>query len=168
MSDQQVKPGLWRLDKGGIYEVLFCATHTETEEAMVVYRALYGDRKLWVHPASMWFETIPSADGAQRFTFLGTSDCKKCLNPGCAFRGSDWTPDPAVECFGYEPPVTKADRIRSMNNEELAASIAEIADCVLCETKVNMNCRFHHGGFSCQDSWLEWLRQEDGEILDEP
>ena len=120
MNDHEIKPGLWRHYKGGMYEVLFCATHTETEETMVVYRALYGDRKLWVRPASMWFDPIPDADGTQRFTFLGTSDCKKCLNTGCVMRDSDWTPDPAVECFGYKPPVTNADGIRTMNDEELA------------------------------------------------
>ena len=40
------------------YEVLGMARHSETEEEMVVYRALYGERGLWVRPAAMWCETV--------------------------------------------------------------------------------------------------------------
>ena len=50
--------GKYRHFKGNEYEVVAIARHSETEEAMVVYRALYGDRGIWVHPASMWNETV--------------------------------------------------------------------------------------------------------------
>ena len=45
------------------------ARHSETLEEMVVYRALYGERGLWVRPASMWNETV-ERDGKtyRRFT----------------------------------------------------------------------------------------------------
>src|SRR5579885_1879458 len=45
-----VTPGRYRHDKGGEYEVIGCARHSETEEDFVVYRALYGERGLWVDP----------------------------------------------------------------------------------------------------------------------
>lgn len=54
----EIKPGKYRHFKGGEYEVLFVASHSETMEPMVVYRALYGERGLWVRPASMWSEQI--------------------------------------------------------------------------------------------------------------
>ena len=57
MSDG-VKIGKYRHFKGKEYEVLFTATHSETLEPMVVYRALYGERGLWVRPASMWTEHV--------------------------------------------------------------------------------------------------------------
>ena len=41
--------------------VLGLATHSETEEPMVVYRPLYGERGLWVRPAAMWNETVERA-----------------------------------------------------------------------------------------------------------
>ena len=41
-----------------MYKVIAVAKHSETEEEMVVYKALYGDGGLWVRPASMWNETI--------------------------------------------------------------------------------------------------------------
>ena len=52
-----VLPGRYRHFKGNEYEVLGMARHSETEEEMVVYRALYGERGLWVRPAAMWCET---------------------------------------------------------------------------------------------------------------
>ena len=50
--------GRYRHFKGNAYEVIALARHSETEETMVVYRALYGDGAVWVRPASMWHETV--------------------------------------------------------------------------------------------------------------
>ncbi len=50
--------GTYRHYKGGLYEVIGTAIHSETGEEMVVYRALYGERALWVRPAGMWFDKI--------------------------------------------------------------------------------------------------------------
>ena len=54
----QIPAGRYRHFKGNEYEVIGIARHSETEEPMVVYRALYGERGLWVRPAGMWNETI--------------------------------------------------------------------------------------------------------------
>ena len=51
-------PGLYRHYKGGLYEVLGTARHSETLEPLVVYRALYGAHGLWVRPAAMFTETV--------------------------------------------------------------------------------------------------------------
>jgi hypothetical protein len=67
-----IRPGRWRHFKGGEYEVLGVALHSETQEPMVVYRALYGERGLWVRPASMWNETVTrNGETLPRFTYLG-------------------------------------------------------------------------------------------------
>ena len=55
---QTIQPGRYRHFKGNAYEVVGIARHSETEEPMVVYRALYGDGGLWVRPAEMWNETV--------------------------------------------------------------------------------------------------------------
>lgn len=69
---QTVRPGRWRHFKGKEYEVMGVASHSETLEPMVVYRALYGEGGLWVRPLSMWLETV-ERDGVTcpRFTYLG-------------------------------------------------------------------------------------------------
>lgn len=68
----EIRPGLYRHYKGKDYRVLFLARHSETEEWMVVYQALYGERGLWVRPASMWNETV-ECDGRSvpRFLYIG-------------------------------------------------------------------------------------------------
>ena len=55
---QTVEPGLYQHFKGGRYEVVATATHSETQEPMVVYKALYGDFGLWVRPLAMFCETV--------------------------------------------------------------------------------------------------------------
>lgn len=50
--------GIYRHYKGHLYEVTGIARHSETEEALVVYRALYGEYGLWVRPAAMFTETV--------------------------------------------------------------------------------------------------------------
>ncbi|WP_033121664.1 DUF1653 domain-containing protein [Oscillibacter sp. ER4] len=69
---ESIKPGRYRHFKGKEYEVLGIARHSETEEELVVYRALYGDFSLWVRPVSMWNETV-ERDGKtfRRFTYIG-------------------------------------------------------------------------------------------------
>ena len=68
----EIRPGRYRHFKGGEYEVIGMARHSETMEELVVYRALYGERGLWVRPAAMWLETV-ERDGTQfqRFTYIG-------------------------------------------------------------------------------------------------
>ena len=68
----EFRPGRYRHFKGKEYELLFTARHSETEELMVVYRALYGERGIWVRPAAMWNETV-ERDGRRlrRFTYVG-------------------------------------------------------------------------------------------------
>ena len=53
-----IEPGRYRHYKGNDYEVIGEARHSETEEPFVVYRALYGDRSLWIRPRSMFLETV--------------------------------------------------------------------------------------------------------------
>ena len=68
---EDIRPGRYRHFKGGEYEVFGVASHSETLEPMVVYRALYGAGGLWVRPAQMWNEWV-ERDGYRgpRFIFL--------------------------------------------------------------------------------------------------
>ena len=62
MSDP-LPPGPYRHYKGGLYDVLGVARHSETDEALVVYRPRYGDRGLWVRPLAMFLETVDGPGG---------------------------------------------------------------------------------------------------------
>ena len=53
-----IEKGIYRHFKGQFYAVDNIAKHSETDEFYVVYRALYGERGLWVRPLEMFDETI--------------------------------------------------------------------------------------------------------------
>ena len=68
----EIKRGKYRHFKGNEYEVLYLAKHSETQEDLVVYKALYGDGEVWVRPAKMWNETVEREGKTfPRFTFIG-------------------------------------------------------------------------------------------------
>lgn len=60
--------GRYRHYKGHEYEVIGVARHSETLEALVVYRPLYNASGLWVRPHTMFFEDV-EIDGAHRPRF---------------------------------------------------------------------------------------------------
>ena len=54
----ETPPGLYRHYKGLMYEVVGTVRHSESLESMTLYRALYGDKGLWVRPAAMFNEEV--------------------------------------------------------------------------------------------------------------
>ena len=50
--------GVYRHYKGNYYKVIAVAKHTETEEDLVVYMALYGNNDIWCRPLNMWNDEI--------------------------------------------------------------------------------------------------------------
>lgn len=53
------KGKIFRHFKGDLYLVEDFVTHSETQEKMVLYRALYGDCGLYVRPFEMFLEEVP-------------------------------------------------------------------------------------------------------------
>lgn len=71
-NTSSICPGRYRHFKGGEYEVLGTATHSETYEKLVVYRPLYNETGLWVRPLAMFLESV-NHEGkvVSRFTRIG-------------------------------------------------------------------------------------------------
>lgn len=63
--------GRYRHYKGAEYEVLGAVLHSETQEVLVLYRALYAEHGLWVRPHAMFFSDVVIDGRAQpRFAFV--------------------------------------------------------------------------------------------------
>ena len=63
--------GRYQHYKGGQYEVIGVARHSETQEPLVIYRPLYGDSGLWVRPYAMFYEQVEVMGTLQpRFALL--------------------------------------------------------------------------------------------------
>lgn len=71
--------GVYRHYKGNLYKALYVATHTETEEPLAVYQALYGEHGIWARPLAMFLDDVTLSDGSvvQRFTLVEESDIIK-------------------------------------------------------------------------------------------
>lgn len=53
-----IELGKYKHFKGNEYEVIGVVKHSETLEELVLYRALYGERGMWVRPIDMWQEEL--------------------------------------------------------------------------------------------------------------
>ena len=68
----ELQRGIYQHYKGQLYQVFHGATHSETEEKLVVYQCLYGDYSIWVRPLTMFTETITTHDDreVERFKLI--------------------------------------------------------------------------------------------------
>lgn len=67
------KPGPYKhYKRGDDYTVIDIVFHSETEETLVLYRAEYGERQLWVRPLEMFVESVDvNGQNVPRFRYVG-------------------------------------------------------------------------------------------------
>lgn len=87
------KEKYFRHFKGGIYKFIGKATDSETQEELVVYQAMYGDKKIWVRPIDMFYE-IMTIDGKQvnRFRELTYEETLKYVGDERIWYDADYVP----------------------------------------------------------------------------
>ncbi|MFH1583214.1 MAG: DUF1653 domain-containing protein [Candidatus Falkowbacteria bacterium] len=71
-----LKLGRYQHYKGGKYEVVGIASHSETGEELAIYRALYGDRKIWARPLAMFLNEVEiEGKKVPRFKLIKDKNC---------------------------------------------------------------------------------------------
>lgn len=86
------------------------------------------------------------------------AECWKCANePECP-----WACPKDIICSSFKPykskPITNADRIRAMTDEELAEFIAYKTSCETCVVRKGGSDECHNT--NCSTAWLDWLKEE--------
>ena len=72
MQNSTLKLGKYKHYKGNEYEVIGIATHSETLEELVIYRASYDNQDLWSRPLTMFIEEVEvSGKRVPRFEYVG-------------------------------------------------------------------------------------------------
>lgn len=64
-----LQAGIYKHYKGNLYQVFHVATHSETEEKVVVYQCLYDDYSIWVRPYDMFVEQVQLENGEMKPRF---------------------------------------------------------------------------------------------------
>ena len=75
MQELKIK-GIYKHYKGDLYLVEDVAYHSETQEKLVVYRALYGDNRLWLSPYEMFLEEVNKNGQKYRFELQNIKSVK--------------------------------------------------------------------------------------------
>ena len=160
MFMREVRIGeIYRHFKGGLYQVMAIATHSETKEKMVVYQALYGDMQVWLRPYEMFVSEVdhdkyPLVKQKYRFELLNTlanagnmagkemshTDVKTAdiKQPNIDTKADDKA---IVESMVDNSPVNSAKK-ENDNYSELAKQgvdvrLLEFLDAPTCQDKIN-------------------------------
>lgn len=112
-------------DKGMLYQIITIARHTETDEDMVVYQALYGDYKIYTRPLDMFMsrvdrEKYPGAEAVYRF-----EKCEKAEEDKAAFK------------TGEVHSTSKGDTLKG-DTECVSSDLLEFLDAKTYEQQRNL------------------------------
>lgn len=131
--------------KGNLYKVITTAVHTETEEQLVIYQALYGDFKVYARPLAMFTEEVDKVkypDVSQKMRF---EPVQQLVEPvvATAKQASKEMPslDPMVEAYldtdSYREKINILHGLQHRITEDMLTTMAIVIDFELPEGDIN-------------------------------
>ena len=138
-----VRPGRYRHFKGNEYQVLGVARHSETEEEMVVYRALYGEGGLWVRPAAMDSSGAQRKEFSLQGCFLFWVHCTRASGKRCSSSGQGLSqivvafPSGGVEKRAFGPLHLDQQGFKTLISAR--ATLRDIASLLLSYSSVSQS-----------------------------
>ncbi len=142
----------YRHFKGGNYEIVAIATHTETGEQLVIYKALYGEETVYARPLEMFLEKVdrikyPEVTQEYRFERIVEQE----ETPGEI--------DPRLLMFldakGYREKLEVLDGMRDTITDSLIDAFAVASDLEIRAGRVEdrfdelRSCLMTHARFEC-------------------
>mgnify|MGYP005998186395 CR=1 FL=1 len=148
-----LKPGLYQHYKGPMYRVLGVTTHSETEESLVLYQALYGEQGLWSRPLSMFVETVTTDAGESVARFAYSKQQTMVLEVAklCVKAGQS---DAFLAAFAQAEPLIA--RQSGYIDHQLMTSVDGRDEFLLQVTWQSIDD--HRDGFRQSPDYLEWRR----------
>ena len=131
--------------KGNLYKVITTAVHTETEEQLVIYQALYGDFKVYARPLAMFMEEVDKVkypDVSQKMRFEPVQQLVEPVG-ATAEQASEEMPslDPMVEAYldtdSYREKINILHGLQHRITEDMLTTMAIVIDFELPEGDIN-------------------------------
>lgn len=158
MSNKPVPQQIYRHFKGNLYRIVTLARHSETNEELVVYQALYGDYQVYARPLDMFMERVdrnkyPNAPQEYRFELqqeliqtpaqvrkVEVRQEEEQTREQAKVQIEDFTKDPTEE------KTEAATEIPEQNQEELNIDplVLEFLDADSYEERLNILAALHH------------------------
>ena len=140
---------IYRHFKGGLYQVLTVAEHTETGEELVIYQAMYGDFKIYARPLEMFVSPVdrtkyPDAAQELRFQPQGAGRQTEATAPERA--ATDVQTSQGVSAEAKEVQPIQQDNSAGTEPEEpgLDPLVLEFLDARTYEQRLNVLAALHH------------------------
>lgn len=144
---------IYRHFKGGLYQVLAVAEHTETGEELVIYQALYGDFKIYARPLEMFVSPVdrtkyPDADQELRFQpqTQGAGQQTEAAAPERIAADVQTSQGVSEEAEEAQPIQQDSSAVIGTEPEEpgLAPLVLEFLDARTYEQRLNVLAALHH------------------------
>lgn len=145
---------IYRHFKGGLYQVMAVAEHTETGEELVIYQAMYGDFNIYARPLEMFVSLVdrvkyPDADQQLRFQLQGPGAGRQmtaAVLGGTAADAQTFRPE-GEERVGTQPPQPEGSFSAAETEPEepgLDPLVLEFLDARTYEQRLNVLAALHH------------------------
>lgn len=130
---------IYRHFKGNVYQIVTVAEHTETEEKMVVYQAMYGEFKVYARPLSMFLEKVDK----QKYPEV-TQEYRFERVEGWATNLVQERKQEEVLAKAFVAEVGSTDGVEQPKEPQLDPLLLEFLDADTYEEQLNILAALHH------------------------
>ena len=150
MSNRPIPGELYKHFKGNLYRIVTIARHSESEEELVIYQALYGDYQVYARPLAMFSEPVDKEkypDVLQEYRFEKVSALVEPVREDVPAENGECAGNSKVAQASVEAEETTTDSMTDVSCEEefqLDPMVLEFLDADSYEERLNILAGLHH------------------------